>query len=160
MLIGLISDTHDNIANIMKAVEIFKERKVDFVLHLGDVVAPATIRFFKGVKLKVLKGNCDGDIENMRLRLKDIEGEHLGAGWEAELDGKKIAAIHGDNQLRLEQLIASKQHDYVFHGHTHIRRDERLGKTRVINPGAHYWQSEGTIALLDVERDRLEFIIL
>ena len=43
-------------------------------------------------------------------------------------------------------------------GHTHIKRDEKIGKTRVINPGALFRIYPYTIALLDVETDRLEFV--
>ena len=36
----------------------------------------------------------------------------------------------------LGNLIASGEYAYVFHGHTHRRRDRMIGHTRVINPGA------------------------
>jgi predicted phosphodiesterase len=44
--------------------------------------------------------------------------------------------IHGDNEEVLGNLVTSDQHAYVFHGHTHRRRDKTIGRTRVINPGA------------------------
>jgi predicted phosphodiesterase len=28
-----------------------------------------------------------------------------------------------------------QRYDYLLHGHTHVRRDERAGRTRIINPG-------------------------
>ena len=35
-MIGIISDTHDNVPNIIKAVELFKEKNVEFVGWIKD----------------------------------------------------------------------------------------------------------------------------
>jgi len=47
-----------------------------------------------------------------------------------------LALLHGDNIPQLTHLIHSGDYDYVIHGHTHQLRDELIGHTRVINPGA------------------------
>ena len=52
MLIGAISDTHDNLPQIEKAVKYLNEQKVDLVLHAGDYVAGFVIPKFKAVKLQ------------------------------------------------------------------------------------------------------------
>ena len=159
-MIGIISDTHDNVVNVQKAVKLFTEKQVDFVIHMGDVVAPATVKFFDGVKMKFVKGNCDGDIVMETERILEIGGEYLGELAEFEVEGKKIAAIHGNNSSKLGELIKSNKYDYVFHGHTHKTRDERVGSTRVLNPGAHYFGGENTVVLLDLKRDTAEFVKL
>jgi predicted phosphodiesterase len=41
MLIGLISDTHDNLPMIEKAVKKLNEENVALVLHAGDYVLPS-----------------------------------------------------------------------------------------------------------------------
>ena len=51
----------------------------------------------------------------------------------------------------------------MVHGHTHVRRDERIGvgggKTvRVINPGALQRAREKSVAVLDTERDEVRFV--
>ena len=76
-MIGVISDTHDNVENILKAIKVFEEREVDFIIHCGDVVAPASLKHFNGLRILVVKGNCDGDVENMEIILKEIGGEYL-----------------------------------------------------------------------------------
>jgi len=43
MLIGILSDSHDNFPGLMEAVEIFKRRKVEMILHAGDVIAPRDV---------------------------------------------------------------------------------------------------------------------
>ncbi|MFH0875823.1 MAG: metallophosphoesterase [archaeon] len=159
-MIGIISDTHDNIGNIKKAISVFKARNVDFAFHCGDIVAPFTVTFFKDVKMKFIQGNCDGDIPMIRKNIELIGGEFLGTIAEFNHGGKKFAAYHGNLTDVLDKLISSKKYDYVLTGHTHKRRDELIGKTRVINPGAHYYGAENTIALLDVEKNKLELIQL
>ena len=36
----------------------------------------------------------------------------------------------------------------------------RIGRTRVINPGALFRASEKTVALLDTDTDRLEYVVM
>jgi len=159
MIIGLISDTHDNVESVKKSVEIFKRNEVDFAIHLGDVVAPLTMQFFFGLKMKVVKGNCDGDVAHMKKKVSEINGEFFKSQLTMNVDRKKIAAVHGDNEMILDKLIASQEYDYIFHGHTHQKKDEKAGKTRVINPGAHYpTVEEKTIAILDTEKDHVRFV--
>ena len=161
-MIGLISDTHDNIPNIIKAVKIFKENNVEFVLHLGDVIAPATIKFFKGLDIRFIKGNCDGaDIEKLKKKIDDINGKFYNVLKKLKYKDKILMLFHGKPEEELDELINRQAYDYVIHGHTHEKRDDKFENTRVINPGAHYLspeQKEHTIAILDVEKDNLEFI--
>ncbi len=63
MKIGVLSDSHDNLAKIEEAVKFFNNKKVKFVFHAGDFVAPFTIPKFKKLNcpwLGVL-GNNDGE---------------------------------------------------------------------------------------------------
>ena len=47
MKIGVLSDTHDNLVNIRKAVEIFSKNGVEAVIHAGDFCSPFTLPEFK-----------------------------------------------------------------------------------------------------------------
>jgi putative phosphoesterase len=47
MIIGIISDSHDNLTQIKIAVDIFNREKVELVLHAGDFVSPFTFLEFK-----------------------------------------------------------------------------------------------------------------
>lgn len=156
-MIGIISDTHDNVFAIKKAVEIFKQRNVELVLHLGDIVAPVSVLYFKDLRIKFLKGNCDGDIEMIKEKIREIDGEFLGPFHELNIANKKIALIHKPGKVN--ELALSKQYDYILHGHTHKKRDEVIANTRIINPGGFYLgNEEHSIALLDIKEDKLEFI--
>lgn len=159
-MIGVISDTHDNVANILKAIKVFENLEVDFIIHCGDVISPATVKFFKGIHIKVVKGNCDGDVEHLKQILDEIRGEYFGEIGELDILGKKILVYHGSDQNKLKEFIGKGEYDYILTGHTHKTMDEKIGKTRVINPGAHYYGCENKIVLLDLEEDNVEFVEL
>ena len=63
MKIGILSDTHNNIDKIFKAVEFFNLRQVEFVLHAGDFSFPESAKQFSKLKMPFLAifGNNDFD---------------------------------------------------------------------------------------------------
>jgi hypothetical protein len=160
MLIGILSDTHDNMFMLKKAVDVFNERKVSLALHAGDYVAPFTAREFRRLNCKLtgVFGNNDGD----KLMLtKQYDGiGHLYEGiHQLEIDGKMIALTHYPD---IAQTLASRgAYDVVIYGHTH-RVDIREARPLIINPGECGGWLEGvsTIALLDTESMRTELIKL
>jgi uncharacterized protein len=160
MKIGIISDTHDNVENVKKAVSEFIKQRVSFIIHCGDIIAPKTVTFFVGLHVKFVKGNCDGDIDLIKQRCAELKHEYLGVKGELDIEGKKIGIYHGQDINYLEGMINFGAYDYVLTGHTHAKRDENIGKTRVINPGGHYYGSENTIAILDTASDEVKFITL
>ena len=54
MLIGVISDTHDNLPIIEKAIKKLNEENVALVLHAGDYVSPFVIPKFKALNAKLI----------------------------------------------------------------------------------------------------------
>ena len=78
MKIGLISDTHDNIRNIKRAIKEFIDNNVDVVIHAGDIVSPITVESFEGVKLVAVLGNNDTDVSGLTAALIKIHGELSG----------------------------------------------------------------------------------
>ena len=72
MKIGIISDTHDNIENILKAVKVFNSRHVDIVPHAGDFVSPIAVKSFACIKLVGILGNNDTDIPGLTSAFNKI----------------------------------------------------------------------------------------
>jgi putative phosphoesterase len=160
MKIGIIADTHDNIDNLRAALQILKTEDVSMVLHCGDVCEPHLIRALTSFDVWIAQGNMDRD-----LKLVQVVEEMLGHGrfaWlqRPALNGHRVAVLHGDNDEVLANLIASGEYAYVFHGHTHRRRDQMVGRTRVINPGALGGRRpEGrSFCILDLETDEAHFV--
>ncbi|MFQ6091055.1 MAG: YfcE family phosphodiesterase, partial [Candidatus Bipolaricaulia bacterium] len=106
MKLGIISDTHDNMPKIARAVELFNREKVDLVLHAGDFISPITANEFKRLKAKLIGvfGNNDGDKLYLLKRYKGI-GELYEDYHELELDGRRIVLMHQPKFL--DALIAS-----------------------------------------------------
>ena len=141
MKIGLISDTHDNLPLIKRAVEFFNERKVELVLHAGDFVAPFSLKPLKELQSpwRGVFGNNDGERKGL---LKVSEGKIEEGPLFLELDSKKIALIHEFQELPAEVIVF---------GHTHLPQVERRENILIVNPGeACGWLSgKPTVAILD-----------
>src|SRR3989338_2583937 len=157
-MIGIISDTHENEKATKKAVRIFKDKNIDFVVHCGDIISPPMLEHFKGLKMKFVFGNNDGEKAGLNKMASEYGWEKITDEKEFDYGGKKFYVYHGTNKEKLDNAIKSNKYDYVLTGHTHIKMDEKSGKTRVINPGALFRIYPYTVALLDAEKDELEFV--
>ena len=163
MKIGLISDTHDNIENILKAVEEFNSRHADIVLHAGDFVSPIAIESFAGIKLVGILGNNDTDIPGLTSAFNKIHAELKGDIFEAVYDGMKLVIYHGTNPSKKDFLIKSGKYDLVIYGHTHRKANYKVGRTTVVNPGAAkgwFFGFYATIAIFDTYTRIIEFVDL
>lgn len=130
----------------------------DLVLHCGDIVTPKVLDYFSGLPMRFVYGNNDADRAGLKDKCRTLGFGEIDDVIEITHMNKKILAYHGTNPRVLETHIAAQQHDYVFHGHTHVCRDSQEGKTRVINPGALFSASRYTFAKLDLESEELEFV--
>ena len=163
MKIGIISDTHDNIENILKAVKEFNSRHVDIVIHAGDFISPIAVESFAGIKLVGILGNNDTDIHGLISAFNKINGELKGEIFEAVYDGIKLVIYHGTSSTKKEFLIKSGKYDMVICGHTHRKASNKIGRTIVVNPGSAKGWFLGfyaTIAILDTHTRNIEFVSL
>ena len=164
MILGLIADTHDRLKMVDKAIETLNEQEVKLVLHAGDYVAPFVIPRFKELNAKLVGvfGNNDGDRELLKKKFSDLGLEIHGGFAELNVDGLKIALLHGHEEELLNALINSEGFDVVVHGHTHKAEIYRKGKTLIVNPGeaCGYLSGKPTIALLDTNERNARIIEL
>lgn len=162
MIIGVISDTHDNLPLIDKAVKKLIEEEVDLVLHAGDYISPFVIphfKPFKGMFMGVF-GNNDGDREFLKRRFREFSLEIRGVFAEIEKDNKRIALLHGGEpggppgpSELFKSLISNECYDVIIHGHTHNAEVYEKGKTLIINPGevCGYLSSKPSVAVLNTK---------
>jgi putative phosphoesterase len=165
MLIGAISDTHDNLPQIEKAVKYLNERKVGLVLHAGDYVAGFVIPMFKELNCKLIGvfGNNDGDHELLKKRFGETSNCTIRDRFASvQADGYRIALLHGDEIELVDALADSGYFNAIVHGHSHLKGVQKRGKTLVINPGevCGYLTGKSTIALLDTVKDEAEIVEL
>ncbi|NDJ54508.1 MAG: metallophosphoesterase [Chloroflexi bacterium] len=161
MQIGILADTHNQMDNTRKALDTFAARNVTRLLHCGDITTVAVVELFEGTQTTFVFGNMDRFHSDLMNTAKQLMGMgSAGYSYTAELGGARIAMTHGNDEVQLLQFVQSGDYDYVFHGHTHRRRDEMVNNTRVINPGALGGRraESRSICILDLETDDLEFI--
>ncbi|HET6403910.1 MAG TPA: metallophosphoesterase [Candidatus Thermoplasmatota archaeon] len=142
MLIGLVSDSHDNTPLARHVGAFFRERRVDRVFHLGDVTQPESLEPFEGMPLVVVRGNNDDETS-------------WPATWQQELAGVRVGATHGHMRGQLARLV--EECDVVLHGHTHRRVAHRVDGKLVVNPGALHRATTKTCALLELPAKRVVF---
>ena len=170
MLLGVISDTHDNIAMARRAARLFRERGVDLVVHLGDIVAPFTLRVFaeEGVRrLIAVYGNNCGERLGLLKTAQDLGYEIHEPPYTVELSGKRVLLMHGQGPPEetvaiAESMALSRRYDAVLYGHTHRVDNRLLDNVLLLNPGEACGCLTGhaTAALLDLEAMRAEFVEL
>ena len=114
MRIAVLSDTHDKLPpHVVEAV-----READEIWHLGDVTTEPILETLRrlGRPMRVVRGNCDSNSE-WPLTL------------DFELEGFRIRMIH------IPPRLAPPGVQMLFHGHTHVPRNELVVSTRFYNPG-------------------------
>lgn len=137
MRLGLISDTHDDTENLELALERLRQEGVQQLIHCGDMTSAGTARQLRGWPLIYVEGNMDREAEAVRQAVLDLDpANFVGLTFEGEFGSARIAVTHGHLEGEVERLLAADTFDYLMLGHTHRRRDERIGRTRLINPGA------------------------
>ncbi|WP_336345430.1 metallophosphoesterase [Halalkalicoccus ordinarius] len=161
MRLGIVSDTHDNVAAIERATERFREEGVETLIHCGDFIAPPVLPFFEDFSLHGVLGNNDGELEGLEAGFEAIDGELHGRFADLELGGKRFAVLHGESKEEVEGYAESGEYDYVLYGHHHERERREVDDTVVVNPGAHFPtvpEEHRTVAILDTETDEVRFL--
>ena len=158
MKIGIVSDTHNNIGPTKKAAGIFRENRIDLLVHAGDITSPRMLDYFRDFQCRIVLGNGDIDVEELQKKSQALGMEEIREVWEFETGGKKIIVFHGNNVNLFRQSILSGNYDYIIKGHTHHFENYLSHKTRVINPGALYGSDECSVAILDTVTDRVQMI--
>ncbi|HBG28502.1 MAG: hypothetical protein A2Y10_14935 [Planctomycetes bacterium GWF2_41_51] len=136
MKIGIISDTHDHHANVLRAIEILNREQVEYIFHAGDIVSQYTAQAFgamKNSKFIAVYGNNDGEKIVLKSIIEEFGGEIHQDPYHGGVAGKRIFMTHKPSVL--DEIITSQIYDIVIYGHTHFRDVRIAGKTLIINPG-------------------------
>ena len=162
MRVGVLSDIHDNLANLDDSLAVFRGRGLGTLLFLGDFCSPIPARVlhaYAGTGHCVF-GNGDGD----RFAIANVaagEGAlRLHGEWaELDLGGRRVAMTH--YPLYARALARTGDYAAVFSGHTHERHEERCGDTLWANPGEVLgWKGAPSVAVWDAEANAVEFVDL
>ena len=157
-LVGIVSDTHEYTRVILRAVATLKERSPALVIHCGDIISPPTVERFTGLPMRFVFGNNDGERSGLKKKCLELGFGDIDDSLTFTHAGKSFFVNHGTSVRVINEAVDSQRYDYVLHGHTHEERDEVVGITRVINPGALYSAGRFTVAFLQPETGRVEFV--
>jgi hypothetical protein len=162
MRIGVVGDTHDRLANVEKIVGLFREARVERVVHTGDITRPVVLERFASLDVPLIGVFGNNDITHRphleahatRFGMDLVEPPRLLA-WA----GRQILVVH-DPEEAPATLPAGI--DLVLHGHTHRHRHERRGETLIFNPGecAGFMTGQNAVGLVDLislSAERLRF---
>lgn len=155
MRVGILSDSHGQADIVRRVMTLFDACGVDEVIHCGDVGGSAVFDELVGRSCHFVWGNCDQVNGGLRAYLEGVGlRPPADVPLELTLDGRRFAVFHG-HEPQAAGMESLRDVDYCLHGHTHVRRDERVGRMRIINPGALFRARVKTVAILDTGSDAL-----
>ena len=162
MIIGVISDTHNNLRNVKKIIELFNEKKVELVIHTGDITQSKTLKLFAFLECPLI--GVWGNNDRNEIGLKDICSELDFSFQEPpmlkKIGNKNIAIFHEPDLI--ENFLKSQEDfiDIVIHGHTHRYRNEIIDGIAYFNPGesAGIFSGKNSIGILDTESLKIKRI--
>jgi len=135
MRIGVVSDTHNHLANVRRIVSLFNEAGVERVVHTGDITQPKTLELFAALECPLYGVYGNNDVGEQG-RLEQTAAAHDFHFVEPPLrmvwNGRRILVVH--DPLDLDGLMGEDD-TVVLHGHTHRQRIERDAGRLIFNPG-------------------------
>ena len=163
MIVGIISDIHENYHNLLKALDAMRERGVEQILCLGDLMNAgiAQVLAHSGIPVFSIWGNNDGDRTTV-LRIALAEGSTLTMGdltyAFCEMGGRNVFLTHYPDLAR--PMARLQEFDAVFYGHDHRKSLKQIGGCLVVNPGeiSSHKTGTATFVLYDTEWNQVEFV--
>ncbi len=160
-MIGILSDSHDNLPALGDAVRLFRAAGCRLLIHAGDVVAPFAARELEaaGCPVRAVFGNCDGEREGLRKAFEPF-GLIQEAPFVVEAEGKRILIVHLDSSVAGQ--ARGGVYDLIVFGHTHRPGTRTAGRTLILNPGetGGWVTGKRTVALYDPAAHAAELIPL
>jgi len=135
----VLADTHNRLPESVR--EMAKD--ADEIWHLGDGCAEAILDELRaiGPPVVVVRGNCDSNF-----------------GWPLVLN-----LVRGGVKFRLQHVPPDRPPhdvDVLVHGHTHVPRNERLGRVLFLNPGCVTRPNRGappSVAWLEIANGKINW---
>jgi len=132
--IGIFSDSHGNLKNLERAAKyLLENEKAQILVHLGDDYDDTKI--LEKFPLRVIKvpGVFSSYYQDPAIPNRLIE----------TFKGKKVLISHTETShkndlakdLKPEEVIAKREVDLAFVGHTHIPKIEDREGVLILNPG-------------------------
>jgi putative phosphoesterase len=183
--VGIASDIHCNAAGLNAALDVMGD--IDALICPGDLIyayqySREVVSTLRDQRAYVILGNHE--LAFLRSGLADKEPDSEGIDYlrglplsrDFELGGKRFVVVHASPFASEHQYLYEPDlrfdlsgfqdtgADYLIVGHTHTLVDQKLGRTRMINPGSagEPRPVRGELllscAVLDTEQDKVAFL--
>lgn len=154
MRIAVLSDSHDHIPNLRRAVLRANQEEAELLIHCDDLISPFMLPYLEQFNgpAHLIYGNNAGDqhLISSRCASPDSKIRHHGVHGTLVAGALRIAIEHYPNWAR--ELARSGDFDLVCCGHNHIFHVERLNECLLLNPGDLLGKDAApAFALLDTE---------
>ncbi len=153
MRIGVISDTHNNLKNVARIVDLMNDSGVAAIVHTGDITQAKTLDVLAKLNAPMVGvfGNNDiGEKEALETAMLNHGFDFRDPPFEFTWHNRRIIVVH--DPLEFDGHLNSS-HDVALHGHTHRHRFEHVNSTLVFNPGECAGMISGlnAVGVLDLE---------
>lgn len=152
MRIGVVSDTHNNLKNVRRIVELFNDARIDRVVHTGDITQAKTLNALSGLQAPLygVFGNNDCERKSLERAIEAHGFTFREPPFEFVWHRRRIVVVHDPRDL---DALPGDDHDLALHGHTHLYRLTRTGNRLEFNPGecAGHMTGHNSIGVVDLE---------
>ena len=159
MRIGIVSDTHNNLKNVHRIVELFNDAAVDRVIHTGDITQAKTLEVFAHLDAPLygVFGNNDRERESLEAAIARHGFRFREPPFELCWHDRRMIVVH--DPLELDGAF-SAHHEIALHGHTHLYRYESRDGQVLFNPGecAGHMPGLNAIGVMDLADLKVELL--
>jgi putative phosphoesterase len=152
MRIGVVSDTHDNMTNVARIVDLFNRARVERIVHTGDITKAKTLEVLARLHAPIhgVYGNNDLERESLERAAERFGLHFVDPPLRLQWAERSIVVVHDITEHRESTLHGG---DVLLHGHDHFYRFERRNGTVLFNPGecAGHMQGYNAVGVLDLE---------
>jgi len=154
MKIGVMSDSHDNVPMVKKAVEVFNAEGCDLVIHAGDYCSPFSLTPLEGLKCKWLGvfGNNDGDKKGLAMKSNGVIVDHP---YKYDLSNTRMIITHEIEDVQdIQGKIDRQEVHLLIYGHTHKPEVKKIKTALLVNPGetGGWTTGRSTVAIIDLAK--------
>jgi putative phosphoesterase len=157
MRIGVVSDTHNHLANVARIVELLNAARVERVVHTGDITQAKTLRALAALDAPLygVFGNNDRERDALERACAELGFHFADPPLRLTWAERRIVVVHDPKDLA-DAIDA----DVALHGHDHRSTSVWRGDTLVFNPGecAGHLAGHNRVGVLDLLRRETELL--
>jgi len=144
--VGIISDTHKKLGRAKKAVDFLLEKKIEFLIHTGDIVREELLEYIQDkIRYVAVLGNNDFHLYDVTDRYNLVTEPYY-----FKLANKTFKLMH------YPRYMFPLDTDIIVYGHTHDVDITFNGKNLILNAGEVCAREHNfsTCMTLDIEKSK------